>query len=149
MPICELAERDTRAIEAIVVSSAPPVAETMDEMTYKTQPTPTEPNRARGLEPPDPNLGIQLTGVRRPAREGLEAASHRTEPGEKMKMSPSVLCLIHSEVDRVISTFSFDPNLEPSPQNLHRGEANGPPKSISGMTWASTGRQVKEQWNAT
>ena len=63
MPVSELTKHDTRAIEAIVVSSAPPVAETMDEMTYKTQPTPTEPNRARGLEPPDPSSGIQLTEI--------------------------------------------------------------------------------------
>ena len=33
MPISELAERDTRAIEASVVSSTPPVAETMDGVT--------------------------------------------------------------------------------------------------------------------
>ena len=30
MPVSELAERDTRAIEASDVSSTPPVAETMD-----------------------------------------------------------------------------------------------------------------------
>ena len=66
-----------------------------------------------------------------------------------MKMSPSSLCPTHSEADRVISTFSFDPNLEPYPQNLHRGEASGPPESVSGTTWASAGRWVKEQWNAT
>ena len=38
----------------------------------------TDPDRplvARGLEPTDPNLGIQMTGVRRPARKGLKAAS--------------------------------------------------------------------------
>ena len=81
--------------------------------------TPTEPNRARGLEPPDPNSGIQLTGVQWPAREGLEATSRRIELGEKMQMSPSGLCLNCSEANMVILTFSFDPNLEPSPQNLH------------------------------
>ena len=64
-------------------------------------------------------------------------------------MSPSALSLTCSEVDRVILTFSFDPNLEPSPQNLHREEANGPPKSVSETAQASIGRQVKEQWNAT
>ena len=40
-------------------------------------------------------------------------------------MSPSGLCLACSEAYRAISTFSFDPNLEPSPQNLLRGEAAG------------------------
>ena len=35
----------------------------------------------------------------------------------------------------------------PSPQNLHRGEAVRPPGSVSEMTQASTGLQVKEQWN--
>ena len=64
-------------------------------------------------------------------------------------MSPSGLFLTRLEANRVISTFSFDPNLEPSPQNLHRGEASGPPESISRMTQASVGRRVKEQWNAT
>ena len=63
MPVSELAERDTRAIEASVVSSTPPVAETMDRVTHEIRSTPTDPNGARGLEPPDPNLGIQLTEV--------------------------------------------------------------------------------------
>ena len=82
-PVSELAERDTRAIKASVVSSTPPVAETMDGATYKTQPTPTEPNGARGLEPPNPYLGIQPTKVRSPAHKGLEATSRQAEPGEK------------------------------------------------------------------
>ena len=63
-------------------------------------------------------------------------------------MSPSSLYLTHSEAERVILTL-FNPNLEPCPQNLHRGEANGPLESVSEMTWAFAGRQVKEQWNAT
>ena len=75
MPISELTECDTRAIEASVVSSTPPVAEIIDGETHKTRSTPTEPNGARGLEPPDPNLGIRPTGIRRPAHEGLVAAS--------------------------------------------------------------------------
>ena len=56
----------------------PPVVETVDGVTHKTRPTPTEPNRARGLEPPDPNSGIRPTEVQRLAHEGLEAASHQT-----------------------------------------------------------------------
>ena len=115
MPVSKLAERDTRAIKASVVSSIPPVAKTMDGVTHENSLTPTEPDEARRLEPPNPNSGIQLTEVRRPDREGLEATSRRTEPGEKTQMSPSGLYPTHSEVDRVISTFSFDPNLEPSP----------------------------------
>ena len=55
------------------------------------------------------------TGVRWPAREGPEAASRRIEPGEKMQMSPRGLRLTRLEADMVISTFLFDPNLEPSP----------------------------------
>ena len=58
MPVSELTEHVTRAIEASVVSSAPPVVETMDRVTHKTWPTPTNPNGAQGLEPPDPNSGI-------------------------------------------------------------------------------------------
>ena len=83
MPVSELTERDTRAIEASVVSSAPPVAKTVDGAMHKTLPTPTEPNGARGLEPLDPNSGIRMTKVQRLDREGLEATSRQTEPGEK------------------------------------------------------------------
>ena len=58
MPISDLAEHDNRAIVASVVSSVPLVVETTDGVTHETRPTPTKPNGARGLEPPDPNLGI-------------------------------------------------------------------------------------------
>ena len=54
MPVSELAKRDTRAIEASVISSAPPVAETKDGVTHESWLTPTKPHGARGLEPPDP-----------------------------------------------------------------------------------------------
>ena len=57
----------------------------------------------------------QLTRVRRIASEGLEATSRRSEPREKTQMSPSGPCPTRSKADRVISTFSFDPNLEPYP----------------------------------
>ena len=63
VPVSELTERVTRAIEASVVSSTPLVAETMDGVTHEIWPTPTKPNGARGLEPPDPNLRIQPTKV--------------------------------------------------------------------------------------
>ena len=111
MPITELGERDTRAIEASVVSSTPPIVETMDGVMHKTRPTPTEPNGAWGLEPPDPDSGIRPTEVQRLAREGLEATSCQIEPGEKTQMSPSGLCPSLLEADKVISTFSFDPSL--------------------------------------
>ena len=64
IPISELIERDTRAIMASVVSSAPLDTKTTDGVTHKTRPTSIEPNRARGLELPDPNSGIQLIGAR-------------------------------------------------------------------------------------
>ena len=64
-------------------------------------------------------------------------------------MSPSGLCPTHLEADRVISTFSFDPNLEPTPQNPHCREAIEPPESLPEMARAFAGRRVKEQWNAT
>ena len=57
MPISELTKRDTRAIEASVVSSAPSVAETEDEVMHEIWPTPNNPHEAQGLEPPDPKLG--------------------------------------------------------------------------------------------
>ena len=43
VPISELTERDTRAIEASVVSSAPPIAETEDGVTHEIWPTPNDP----------------------------------------------------------------------------------------------------------
>ena len=46
MPISELAERDTRAIEASVVSSTPLVIEIVDGVTHKIWLTPTKPNGA-------------------------------------------------------------------------------------------------------
>ena len=54
IPVSELIERDTRAVKASVISSAPPVAETEDGVTHETRPTPFEPHGARGLKPPDP-----------------------------------------------------------------------------------------------
>ena len=63
VPVSELTERVTRAIEASDVSSTPPVAETVDGVMYEIWPTPTDPNGAQGLEPLDPNSGIQLIGV--------------------------------------------------------------------------------------
>ena len=71
-PVSELTEHDTRAIEASVISSTPPVVETADGVPHKTRSTPT-----------DPNSGIRPTEVRRPAHEGLEATSCQIEPGEK------------------------------------------------------------------
>ena len=46
-PDSELTERVTRAIEASDVSSAPPIAKTIDGVTHGTRPTPIEPNRAQ------------------------------------------------------------------------------------------------------
>ena len=43
MPVNELTERITRAIEASDVSSTPPVVETADGVTHKTRPTPIRP----------------------------------------------------------------------------------------------------------
>ena len=59
MPVSELTERDTRAIEASVISSAPLVAETEDGVMHETRPTPTKTHGARGLDPPDSKLGDQ------------------------------------------------------------------------------------------
>ena len=83
MNVSELTERDTRAIEASVISSTPVIVETEDGVTHEIWPTPTDPHGAQGLEPPDPNSGIYLTGVRRSAHEGPEAALRRTALGEK------------------------------------------------------------------
>ena len=57
IPVSELIERDTRAIEASVINLAPLVAETKDGVTQETWSTPTELHGARGLEPNDPKIG--------------------------------------------------------------------------------------------
>ena len=36
MPVSELAERDTRAIKATIISSTPLIAKTMDGVTHET-----------------------------------------------------------------------------------------------------------------
>ena len=43
VPVSELIERGTRAVEASVVNSAPPVAKTEDEVTRETQSAPIRP----------------------------------------------------------------------------------------------------------
>ena len=43
IPISELIERDTRAIEASVVNSAPPVTETEDGVMHEMRLTPIGP----------------------------------------------------------------------------------------------------------
>ena len=43
MPVSELTERDTRAIEASVVYSAPPITKIEDGVTRKLRPTPVRP----------------------------------------------------------------------------------------------------------
>ena len=43
MPVSELIERNTRAIEASVVSLAPPIAKTEDGVMCETRPTPIRP----------------------------------------------------------------------------------------------------------
>ena len=55
IPVRELTERVTRAIEASDVSSAPPIVENVDGVTHNTQQTHTEPNRAQGPDSPAPS----------------------------------------------------------------------------------------------
>ena len=43
VPVSELIERDTRAVEASVVYLAPPIAKVEDEVTREMRPTPIRP----------------------------------------------------------------------------------------------------------
>ena len=43
VPISKLIERGTRAVEASVVNSAPPIVKTEDGVTRETRPTPIRP----------------------------------------------------------------------------------------------------------
>ena len=53
IPVSELIKHVARAIEASNISSAPLVVETADGVTHGTRPTPTKPNKARGLRSPN------------------------------------------------------------------------------------------------
>ena len=85
MPVSELTECVTQAIEASDVSSAPPVAETMDGVTHGTRPTPIDPNGAWGLRSPNTNLGVPLASTR------WRFYGHRSRLGsdEKVEMTLS------------------------------------------------------------
>ena len=80
VPVSELTDRDTRAIEASVVSLAPPVAKTKDGVMHEIWPTPTDPMGLGGSSRLTQN---QETRVRRLAHEGPKATSCRTKLGEK------------------------------------------------------------------
>ena len=54
IPVSELIERNTQAVEASVANLAPLVAETEDGVMRETWPTPIRPQGARGLVPLDP-----------------------------------------------------------------------------------------------
>ena len=81
MPVSELIERDARAIEASVISSAPPVVKTEDGVMHETWLTPTKLHGARGLEPPDPK--IVRPGFEGRPTEGPRPPHVKQEPGEK------------------------------------------------------------------
>ena len=82
----------------------------------------------------------QQAEVRRPAHKGLEAPRVKQSQGEITKTSPSGPAQPRSEADWDISNlFSFDSNPEPNPQNLHRGEASGPPEPIKRLGHLSGG----------
>ena len=81
MPVSELTENDTRAIEVSVVSSAPLVTETEDGVTHETRPTPTKHHGARGLELLDPKIG--RPGFKCCPTKGLRLPRIEQEPGEK------------------------------------------------------------------
>ena len=86
-PVSELTERVTRAIEASDVSSAPLVVETMDRVTHRTRPTPTEPNGAQGLRSPDTDSGNQPTAqVMGRTNTGKHLKQQSVAPGKSTKM---------------------------------------------------------------
>ena len=87
VPNSELTERVTRAIKASDVSSAPPVAETMDRVTHGTRPSPTEPNGAQGLRSPDTDSRNQPTAwVMGGTHMGKCLERKSVAPGKSTKM---------------------------------------------------------------
>ena len=72
VPVSELTEHVTRAIEASDVSSAPPVVETVDGVTHETRPTPR----------PRPALGSTLHRARPPGH--TRCLGWRPTPGSAL-----------------------------------------------------------------
>ena len=75
MPVGELTERDTRAIKASVISSAPLVVETEDGVTHEHSRPLSDP---KGLGGSSRSIRDQEIEVRRLAREGSKATSCKT-----------------------------------------------------------------------
>ena len=107
--VSELIKHVTRAIEASVISSAPPVAETEDGVTRETWSAPTKPQGPRGLKPPDPRLKDR--GSKAGSRRARGRLVSNKVLGRKTQMSLSDLCPSRLEADKAVSTFSFDPSL--------------------------------------
>jgi len=63
IPVSELIERDTRAIEASVVNSAPPIAETEDGVTHKNMADPYQTLKGSGAQ-------ADRSKIKRPRFEG-------------------------------------------------------------------------------
>ena len=81
VPVSELIENDTRAIEASVVNSTPPVAKTEDGVTHKKWPTPIRPQQGSGTQ-------AARSEIERPRFEGwptkgLRPPRVKQEPEEK------------------------------------------------------------------
>ena len=72
IPVRELTERVTQAIEASDVSSVPPIAETVDGVTHETRPTPR----------PRPALGSALHRARPPGN--ARCSAWRPTPGSAL-----------------------------------------------------------------
>ena len=109
IPVSELIERNTRAVKASVVSSAPPVAETENGVTRESRPALVEPHGARGLELPDPRL--EGRGSKAGSRKARGRLMSNKEPRGKTWMSLNGMCPPRLEADKAISTFLFDPSL--------------------------------------
>ena len=60
--------------------------------------------------------------------------------GEKPWWAPAALPDPAQKWTGTSRPFSFDSNIEPNPQNLHRGEANGPPEPIERLGHLPGGR---------
>ena len=94
VPVSELTERVTRAIEASDVSSAPPIAETADRVMHGTRPTPTEPKRAQGLRSPDVDLGKSTDCVGRGRdKHGRTPRTVETQESTALEKSTKIFSL--------------------------------------------------------
>jgi hypothetical protein len=95
------------------------------------------------------NMSNDRLGCKGQPTKGSRLPRVKQSQGRKHRRAPSSPRPVCREVDKSSQPSHLIPNLCQTHRISIEGEASGPPELVSGMTQASTGLQVKEQWNVT